>query len=93
MTEEASSANAPSPGGGVRLWWVVAALALLLGYLALHYAAESRQAADLYKTAVNACQLRGVDYFKSMGAYPTMSDGRSASEVSEDRCKRNTRAF
>lgn len=46
---------------------------------------------------VNACVERGVEYFKDIGSYPTLSSapnkGRDAEEVARERCNRTTTAF
>jgi hypothetical protein len=42
---------------------------------------------------VEACVERGMEYFKEVEAYPTLSDGRSASSVAAERCGRTTTAF
>ncbi|MCL6729185.1 zinc ribbon domain-containing protein [Sphingomonas hankyongi] len=39
------------------------------------------------------CERRGVDYYKEIGAYPTLSDGRVAEDVAIERCGRTTTAF
>ena len=40
-----------------------------------------------------ACYQRGVAYYKEIGSYPTLSDGRSAELVVRDRCDRANTAF
>ena len=40
-----------------------------------------------------ACVQRGIAYYKEIGSYPKLSDGRLASEVVADRCARTTTAF
>jgi hypothetical protein len=40
-----------------------------------------------------ACYRRGVAYFKEIGSYPTLSDGRAAKLVASERCNRSTTAF
>jgi hypothetical protein len=46
---------------------------------------------------VNACVERGVEYFKEIGSYPTLSSdpnkGRKAEDVARERCDRTTTAF
>jgi hypothetical protein len=46
---------------------------------------------------VNACVERGVEYFKEIGSYPTLSSapnkGRNAEDVALERCNRTTTAF
>lgn len=39
------------------------------------------------------CQDRGEDHFKEIGSWPTLSDGRRASEVVTERCSRTSDAF
>jgi hypothetical protein len=46
---------------------------------------------------VEACVERGVQHFKDIGSYPTLSQppntGRSAEVVARERCNRTTTAF
>lgn len=42
---------------------------------------------------VKKCIERGVAYFKEIGSFPTLSDGRSALKVAQERCQRTTTAF
>ena len=46
---------------------------------------------------VEACVSRGVQYFKEIGSYPTLSSypdsGRQAEDVARERCNRSTAAF
>ena len=46
---------------------------------------------------VTACVERGINYFKEIGSYPTLSSppnsGRPAEEVALERCQRTTTAF
>jgi hypothetical protein len=42
---------------------------------------------------LDRCITRGVDHFKTVGSYPTISDGRYASNVARQRCQRTTTAF
>jgi len=43
--------------------------------------------------AIEACVGRGIAYFKEIGSYPRLSDGRSAAQVARERCNRTTTAF
>jgi hypothetical protein len=43
--------------------------------------------------AINACAARGVAYFKEIGSYPTLSNGREADVEAIQRCRRTTTAF
>lgn len=60
---------------------------LRLAFLAVLAAASS------CKSKVEKCTERGVAYFKEIGSYPTLSDGRDAEKVAEERCRRTTTAF
>ncbi|RYD86049.1 MAG: hypothetical protein EOP84_00310 [Verrucomicrobiaceae bacterium] len=40
-----------------------------------------------------ACVKRGVEYFKEIGSYPRLSDGRDAAKVADERCGRTLTAF
>lgn len=42
---------------------------------------------------VEACVKRGEAYFKEVGSYPTLSDGRNATEVARTRCEKTLTAF
>jgi hypothetical protein len=52
---------------------------------------------DRSDSEVEACVERGVQYFKDIGSYPTLSSppnkGRSAEVVARERCNRTTTAF
>lgn len=39
------------------------------------------------------CRDRGEVYFREVGSYPTLSDGRWAIDVAKERCARTTTAF
>lgn len=39
------------------------------------------------------CVRRGIAYFKEIGSWPTLSDGRNAEQVVRERCRRSTQAF
>jgi hypothetical protein len=39
------------------------------------------------------CEERGVEYFKSIGSYPTLSSGADAEAEARDRCARSDKAF
>jgi hypothetical protein len=47
--------------------------------------------------AVEECVARGVAYFKEIGSYPRLesppNEGRTAEDVSRERCNRTTSAF
>lgn len=45
------------------------------------------------ETAVRECIANGVAYFKEIGSYPTLSDGRDAEAVAAERCRRAPTAF
>jgi hypothetical protein len=49
------------------------------------------------ESEVDACVERGIQYFKDIGSYPTLSQppntGRSAEVVARERCNRTTTAF
>lgn len=46
-----------------------------------------------YELKVQACQLKGMAYFKEIGSYPYLSDGRDAAKVAKERCNRSLVAF
>lgn len=39
------------------------------------------------------CAARGERYFKEIGSYPYLSDGRRAVDVARERCQRSPSAF
>lgn len=39
------------------------------------------------------CERRGERYFRDIGSFPTLSDGRNALEVARARCSRSEWAF
>jgi hypothetical protein len=39
------------------------------------------------------CEAQGRLYFREIGSYPTLSDGRSADTVTSERCSRSLSAF
>lgn len=39
------------------------------------------------------CRERGETYFKDIGSWPRLSDGRWAIDVAKERCSRNSSAF
>jgi len=43
--------------------------------------------------SITKCYERGVAYFKEIGSYPTLSDGRLAGDVAAERCDRSKQAF
>jgi hypothetical protein len=47
--------------------------------------------------AIEQCVARGIAYFKEIGSYPTLNSapnaGRSAEEVTRERCNRTISAF
>lgn len=50
-----------------------------------------------HQAEVDACWERGVAYFKDIGSYPNLqsaeNQGKRATDVAWERCKRNTNAF
>ena len=46
---------------------------------------------------VEACVKRGIEYYKEIGSYPTLSSapnkGRKAADVAREKCRRTTSAF
>jgi hypothetical protein len=43
--------------------------------------------------AVASCTRRGIAYFKEIGSWPQLSDGRDAATVAAERCRRTVTAF
>jgi len=48
---------------------------------------------DGSRTSYATCVTRGGDYYRTIGSYPHLSDGRSADAVVQERCGRTTGAF
>lgn len=42
---------------------------------------------------VSECTVRGIHYFREIGSFPTLSDGRDAANVAAERCRRTITAF
>ena len=49
--------------------------------------AVEAQAVDR-ETQIKECTAKGVRYFKELGSFPKLSDGRDATEVAKARCTR-----
>lgn len=45
------------------------------------------------KIGPSSCYERGLAYFRAIGSYPNLSDGRSATDVAYERCARSATAF
>jgi hypothetical protein len=45
------------------------------------------------RSGVPDCVSRGISYFREIGSYPTLSDGRDAVTVATERCSRTAGAF
>lgn len=90
----------------MRLWHfgilAVGALALGISVAEMQTRLQStRDAPVVTRTVVEAtigntvvsCTKRGIDYFKEIGSWPSLSDGRDAATVAAERCNRTTTAF
>ena len=55
-------------------------------------AKKANEAASV-QTDRGECVRKGVAYFKEIGSFPTLSDGRDATEVALERCERTPGAF
>jgi hypothetical protein len=69
-----------------RVIWSVVVMFVLLVFLSL---INKRDNSD----AVAACVTRGEAYFREVGSYPTLSDGRDAVNLARERCERTLTAF
>lgn len=47
----------------------------------------------IHLTNEDACTYRGMAYFREIGSWPTLSDGRDAAREARERCQRTTNAF
>jgi hypothetical protein len=45
------------------------------------------------KGDVDACIQRGIQYYKDIGSYPTLSNGENADKKVSERCNRTATAF
>ena len=60
---------------------------LLLTFSSVAFSSKS------HEEKVKECTQRGVKYFKEIGSFPKLSDGRDAKEVAEERCRRTLTAY
>ncbi|NOT77615.1 MAG: hypothetical protein HOP07_01280 [Bacteriovoracaceae bacterium] len=42
---------------------------------------------------IDSCVQRGITYYKEIGSYPILSDGKNAETVAIEKCSRTTSAF
>jgi hypothetical protein len=42
---------------------------------------------------ISRCFKKGIEHFKDIGSYPTLSTGKSADKQALERCKRTFKAF
>ena len=78
--------------------FTIAAMTILLGSILAMFVSEcsfvsASSARAEEKVSVEECVRRGEAYFREIGSYPTLSDGRSAQTVARERCNRTTTAF
>lgn len=45
------------------------------------------------KEELEACYRKGITYYREIGSYPSLSDGRDANTVIGERCARSKLAF
>lgn len=45
------------------------------------------------KEELEACYRKGITYYREIGSYPTLSDGRDANRVIGERCATSKIAF
>lgn len=76
------------------------ALAVILFVAWLGSPPLEREAVPMSPTAIGAqsqdeviCRYKGQDYFKEIGSWPRLSDGRDAEQVVRERCARSVQAF
>lgn len=73
---------------------VIGAVIVIVVVLRLAGAIEPVERSSSSTTdSVSSCVDRGVAYFREIGSWPTLSDGRNAREVAAERCSRTTGAF
>jgi len=83
-------------------WWlrIVAVVIVLLAVRSVYYTLISEPeyvTVTSQKSDIEVCVEKGVEYFKSIGSYPTLQSdpniGRSAEDVARERCRRTITAF
>ena len=45
------------------------------------------------KKELESCHKKGIEYYKEIGSYPYLSDGRKAEDVVKEKCKRYSGCF
>lgn len=81
----------------VAKWAAIAAAAvgffLIVGNIAANRPSRTDASQGYSPGSLLGCTQRGLAYYVEIGAYPTLSDGRSADSVIAARCDRSTTAF
>lgn len=77
-------------GSGAIGGWLIAGIVFALCVLLTLWLAR---AANAQLPDYETCVRRGIAYFKEIGSWPRLSDGRDAEQVVKERCRRSTQAF
>jgi uncharacterized membrane protein len=72
--------------------WFVAGIVMLIA-VALFWPGGPRTASSDQLKARMECTNRGIAYFKEVGSFPQLSDGRMAGDVAYQRCSGSDKAF
>lgn len=54
---------------------------------------SAQPAGDMASTEMADCRREGVAYYTVIGSYPTLSTGKSADDLIEEKCAFNPRMF
>jgi hypothetical protein len=77
------------------LWFILIAIVAVFSIAWIFDEAEESKAVSDF--TYQACVDRGVQYYREIGSYPTLSsapnEGRKAIDVARERCRRTTTAF
>lgn len=68
-------------------------LSIFITFIGLSLIQVSPNAYSTQTTRYSSCEQRGIAYFKEIGSYPKLSDGRNAKDVVKARCRRTKTAF
>jgi hypothetical protein len=82
-----------SKGVGVISRHVIGAVAAMAAFLLLAVLGPKVEQGSTDTSVSGNCVDRGITYFREIGSYPTLSDGRNAESVVRERCGRTATAF
>ena len=82
---------APPPKLKILWWFLGVSVALTIGAIIYFRVAGIRYEAP--ETQRERCNRLGVQYYKDIGSFPILSDGRNARDVVKEHCRNSLRAF